>query len=80
MPVYGCKSSCHSCPALHRRTGPLAPRDNHSLAAGHWFFHRLLLTEHCTDPVCALQTLIRIAATQRVYALLTMCCMGTALM
>ena len=20
------------------------------------FFHRLLLTEHCTDPVCALQT------------------------
>ena len=35
--VYGCKSSCHSCPALHRRTGPLAPRDNHSLAQGHWF-------------------------------------------
>ena len=24
--MYGCKSSCHSCPALHRRTGPLAPR------------------------------------------------------
>ena len=56
------------------------------------FFYRLLLTEHCTDPVCALQThaygfpawarwpLIRIAATKRVYALLTMCCMGTALM
>ena len=41
---------------LHRRTGPLAPRDNHSLAEGHWFLHRLLLTEHCTDPVCALQT------------------------
>ena len=42
MPVYGCKSSCHSCPALHRRTGPLAPRDNHSLAEGHWFF-----TDYC---------------------------------
>ena len=42
MPVYVCKSSCHSCPALHRRTGPLAPRDNYSLAEGHWFF-----TDHC---------------------------------
>ena len=36
--MYGSKSSCHSCPALHRRTGPLAPRDNHSLAEGHSFF------------------------------------------
>ena len=42
MPVYVCENSCHSCPALHRRTGPLAPRDNHSLAEGHWFF-----TDHC---------------------------------
>ena len=42
MPVYVCKSSCHSCPALHGRTGPLAPRDNRSLAEGHWFF-----TDHC---------------------------------
>ena len=33
---------CHSCPALHRRTGPLALCDNHSLAEGHWFF-----TDHC---------------------------------
>ena len=33
-----CKSSCHGCPALHRRAGPLAPRDNHSLAEGHFFF------------------------------------------
>ena len=40
--VYVCHSSCHSCPALHRKTGPLAPRDNHSLAEGHWFF-----TDHC---------------------------------
>ena len=37
MPVYVCQSSCHGCPALHRRTGPLAPRDNHTLAKGHWF-------------------------------------------
>ena len=37
MPAYVCKSSCHSCPALHRRIGPLAPRDNHTLAKGHWF-------------------------------------------
>ena len=37
-----CKSSCHICPALHRRTGPLAARDNHSLAQGHWFY-----TDHC---------------------------------
>ena len=42
MLVYGCKSSCHSGPALHRRTGPLAPRDNHSLAESHWFF-----TDYC---------------------------------
>ena len=42
MPAYGCKSSCHSCPVLHRRTGPLAPRDNNSLAEGHWYF-----TQHC---------------------------------
>ena len=27
---------------LHRRTGPLAPRDNHSLAEGHWLF-----TDYC---------------------------------
>ena len=33
-----CKSSCHGCPALHRRAGPLAPCDNHSLAEGHLFF------------------------------------------
>ena len=32
-----CESSCHSCLVLHRRTGPLAPCDNHSLAEGHWF-------------------------------------------
>ena len=32
------ESSCHSCPALHRKAGPLAPRDNHSLAEGHLFF------------------------------------------
>ena len=31
------KSGCHGCPALHRRTGPLAPHDNHSLAEGHRF-------------------------------------------
>ena len=42
MPVHVCESSCHSCPALHRRTGPLAPHDNHSLAEGQWFF-----TDHC---------------------------------
>ena len=36
----GCavKSSCHGCPALHRRAGPLAALDNHSLAEGHFFF------------------------------------------
>ena len=32
-----CKSGCHGCPALHRRTGPLAPHDNHPLAEGHCF-------------------------------------------
>ena len=32
-----CKSGCHGCPALHRRTEPLAPPDNHSLAEGHRF-------------------------------------------
>ena len=32
-----CKSGCHGCPALHRRTGPLAPHDNHSLVEGHRF-------------------------------------------
>ena len=42
MPVYVCKSNCHSPPALHRRTGPLALRDSRSLAEGHRFF-----TDHC---------------------------------
>ena len=32
-----CKSGCHGCPALHRRTGPLAPHDNDSLAEGNRF-------------------------------------------
>ena len=32
-----CRSSCHSCPALHCRTGPVAPRDNHSLVGRHQF-------------------------------------------
>ena len=32
-----CKSGCHGCPALLRRTGPLAPHDNHSLVEGHRF-------------------------------------------
>ena len=41
--VYGCKSSCHSCPALHCRAGPLAPRDNHFLAEGHWFLQSTAL-------------------------------------
>ena len=40
--MYVFESSCHSCPALHRKTGLSAPRDNHSLAEGHWFF-----TDHC---------------------------------
>ena len=30
-----CESCCHGCPALHRRAGPVAPGDNHSLAEGH---------------------------------------------
>ena len=36
----GCavRESCHGCPALHRRAGPLAPRDNHSLAEGYLSF------------------------------------------
>ena len=36
----GCavRESCHSCPALHRRAGLLAPRDNHSVAKGHLSF------------------------------------------
>ena len=42
MPVDACKRSCHSCPALHRRTGPLAPCDSHSLAEGHQCF-----TDYC---------------------------------
>ena len=37
MPAYVCETSCHTCLALHRRTGLLAPRYNHSLAEGHWF-------------------------------------------
>ena len=39
------ESSCHSCPALHRRTGPLAPSDNHSLAEGHLSFS--FCPDHC---------------------------------
>ena len=53
--MYGCKSSCHSCPAWHRRTGPLAPRDNHSLAEGHRFFivHCLLSTALTLSVPCS---------------------------
>ena len=36
-----CKSTSHSCPALHRRTGLLAPSDNHPLADGHQFLSDL---------------------------------------
>ena len=32
-----CKSGCHGCPALHGRTGPVVPSDNHCLAEGHLF-------------------------------------------
>ena len=55
MPVYVCKSSCSSCPALHRRTGPLAPRDNQSLAEGDWFFtdHWLLSTALTLSVPCS---------------------------
>ena len=55
MPVYVCKSSCHICPALHRRKGPLALRDNHSLAEGHWFFtdHRLPSTALTLSVPCS---------------------------
>ena len=35
------KSSCHGCTALHRRRGPAAPRDKHSLAESHHFFLNL---------------------------------------
>ena len=28
---------------LHQRTGPLAPRDNHSLAEGHLFFPLIIV-------------------------------------
>ena len=89
MPVYVCKSSC---PALHRGTGPLAPRDNHPLAEGHWFFTdrclrstALTLSVPCS-PMPMVSSVDQVAAyqvcshRQRVYALLTMCCMGTALM
>ena len=36
----GCavRESCHGCPALQSRAGPLAPRDNHFLAEGHLIF------------------------------------------
>ena len=34
---FVCKSSCHGYPALHRKTGPVVPHDNHSLAKGHQF-------------------------------------------
>ena len=36
-----CKSGCHGCPALHHRTGPLAPHDNQSPAEGHRCCHIL---------------------------------------
>ena len=41
-----CKSSCHGCPTLHRRTGPVDPPDNHSLAEGHQFCPNLTRNHH----------------------------------
>ena len=32
-----CEDSCHGCPGLHCRAGPVAPPDNYSLAEGHLF-------------------------------------------
>ena len=37
-----CENSCHSCPAFHRKTGAVAPRDNTSLGEGHLF-----CPDHC---------------------------------
>ena len=31
----GCTDRCHSCPALHCKTGPVAPRGNSPPAEGH---------------------------------------------
>ena len=42
MPVYGCNSSCHSCPCIASQDRTVGPRDNHSLAEDHWFF-----TDYC---------------------------------
>ena len=42
MPASVCESNRHSCLALHRRTGLLAPRVTHTLAKGHWFY-----SDHC---------------------------------
>ena len=91
MPAYVCESSCHSCTALHRKTGPLAPQDNHTLVKGHCFCSdccfqstALTLAVPCSPmPMVSSvskMAVIMFAATQRVCALLTMCCMGTALM
>ena len=53
-----CKSSCHGCPALHRRTGPVAPRDNHSLAEGHLFFSLISSLIICNPSNLALYRLL----------------------
>ena len=60
MPVCVCESSCHSCPALHRGTGPLAPRDNHTLAEGHWFYsgHCFLSTALTLPVPCSLMPMV----------------------
>ena len=70
VPVYVCKSSCHTCPALHPRTGPLAPRDNHPLAKGHWYFtDNCLLSTGLTlsvpcSPMPMVSSVVQVAAYQ----------------
>ena len=49
-------NSCHSCPALHCRTGLVAPRDNHSLAGGPLF----CANQPSTDPHPCLTAGIRL--------------------
>ena len=53
----GCKDCYHSCPALHCRTGPVAPRGNSPLAEGHqvlWVLHHCFPGLYLCFPTCSL--------------------------
>ena len=78
-----CISSCLGCPALHCRTGPVPPGDDHSLAEGHQFLPNLTSNHraicYCADQSrCSMLALLHGKSTLTRYKQ-CVCCMQSNL-